>query len=296
VTGFRHNHAKWLAPTLFLVALWPIWAAAADLQPEIVTSARSMQPGEVVLLTVRHDSPISDLEGTVFQTPIMFYPTARKDVWQALLAIDLETTPGSYPLEIFVTDNDGARHHRLQALQVLDKQFPTRHLTVPERFVVPPESVLQRIREEAEEVAALFDDWSSEKFWEGPFHKPVPGVMISAFGKRNIMNGQPRSPHSGVDLRAAQGTPVKAPNAGRVVLAKELYFAGKTVIIDHGLGLYSYLAHLSRIDKSVGDQVEKGEVVARSGATGRVSGPHLHWTIRIGKSRVDPLSLLHLLD
>jgi murein DD-endopeptidase MepM/ murein hydrolase activator NlpD len=295
--GVRDSYGfEWLLPVLLLAVLVILPAGGFDAQPEITTSARSMQPGEVVLLTVRHGSPISELEGTAFDAPIMFYPTPSDDVWQALVPIDLNAEPGEYPLEIFVTGQDSARHHRLQTWKVLDKQFPTRHLTVPEQFATPPESVMQRIREESAEVAAIFENWSNDRFWEGAFVKPVPGIMISAFGKRNIINRQPRSPHSGVDLRAAQGTPVKAPNAGRVVLAKELYFAGNTLIIDHGLGLYSYLAHLSRFEKSVGDQVEKGEVVARSGATGRVSGPHLHWTIRIGKARVDPLSLLKVLE
>jgi murein DD-endopeptidase MepM/ murein hydrolase activator NlpD len=286
---------SWLALALLLTTPWSV-EGGYDVQPQVIPSARSMHPGEAVLLTVRHSSPLRALNGSLFDTPILFYPSDRDDLWHALVGIDLETPPGSYPLEITVTDHDGIEHHRLQTLKILDKQFPTRHLTVPEKFVTPPKSVQRRIKEEAAEVAAIFESPGAEKLWEGSFLKPVPGVMISAFGKRNVMNGKPRSPHSGVDLRAAQGTPVKAPNAGRVVLAKELYFAGNTVIIDHGLGVYSYLAHLSRIDKSAGDQVERGEIIARSGATGRVSGPHLHWTIRIGKSRVDPLSLLKVLE
>ena len=117
----------------------------------------------------------------------------------------------------------------------------------------------------------------------------------SAFGARSIFNGQPRSPHGGADFLSAAGTPVKAPNAGRVALARDLYFTGNTVVIDHGLGLFSLFAHLSAIDVQAGAAVGTGDVVGRVGATGRVSGPHLHWTVRAGGARVDPLSLLEVL-
>ena len=120
----------------------------------------------------------------------------------------------------------------------------------------------------------------------------MPG---SNFGTRSIFNGEPRAPHAGVDYRGAVGTPISAPGAGRVVLAEPLFFTGDTVIVDHGLGLYSLLAHLSRIDVAAGQTVERGERVGLLGATGRVTGPHLHWTVRLGAARVDPLRLLALL-
>ena len=120
----------------------------------------------------------------------------------------------------------------------------------------------------------------------------MPDPANSAFGTRSILNGQPRSPHSGADFRSAAGTPIKAPNAGRVVLAGDRYFTGNTVIIDHGLGLFSLFAHLSEVSVKEGDSVQSGEVVGKVGATGRVTGPHLHWSVRLSGARVDPLSLL----
>jgi murein DD-endopeptidase MepM/ murein hydrolase activator NlpD len=110
-----------------------------------------------------------------------------------------------------------------------------------------------------------------------------------------VFNGQPRNPHSGADFLSPSGTPIHAPNAGRVMLARELYFSGNTVVIDHGLGLFSLLAHLSAIDVHEGDRVAADQVVGRVGATGRVTGPHLHWAVRAGAARVDPLSVLALL-
>src|SRR5207253_1114123 len=114
------------------------------------------------------------------------------------------------------------------------------------------------------------------------------------FGHRRIFNGQPRAPHAGADLRASTGTPIHATNRGRVVLAKNLFFTGNTVIIDHGLGIYTLYAHLSRIDVRVSQMVDEDEVLGLAGATGRVTGPHLHWGARIQGARVDPFSLLSI--
>ena len=111
----------------------------------------------------------------------------------------------------------------------------------------------------------------------------------SGFGKRSVYNGKPRSPHTGTDLRAAKGTPVKAPNNGRVVLVKDLYFAVNTVIIDHGLGLFSLYAHLSSLGVSVSDQVEQGDELGRSGETGLAGGDHLHFALLVGGTYVEPL-------
>jgi murein DD-endopeptidase MepM/ murein hydrolase activator NlpD len=124
---------------------------------------------------------------------------------------------------------------------------------------------------------------------------PVPGVPGSNFGSRSIFNGEERAPHAGVDFRGATGTPVRAPAGGRVVLAEDLFFTGQTVVIDHGLGLYSLLAHLSRLDVAPGQAVAQGDTVGLLGATGRVTGPHLHWTVRLNGARVDPLRVVALL-
>jgi murein DD-endopeptidase MepM/ murein hydrolase activator NlpD len=155
--------------------------------------------------------------------------------------------------------------------------------------------VLARIQKESETVRAIFDVVSSERYWAGPFGLPVPGPPISEFGKRSVYNGQPRSPHAGTDFAGATGTPVKAPNAGRVVLAASLYYSGNTIILDHGQGLYSYFGHLSAFSAREGDMVAAGDVVGRVGATGLVTGPHLHWSVRLAGTRVDPLSLVDVL-
>jgi murein DD-endopeptidase MepM/ murein hydrolase activator NlpD len=132
----------------------------------------------------------------------------------------------------------------------------------------------------------------SSNTWEAPFVAPAEGRVSSNFGVRSIFNGQPRSPHGGIDYSGAVGAPVAAPAGGLVALAEDLFFTGNTVVIDHGLGLYSLLAHLSEFAVRAGDRVERDQIVGRVGATGRVTAPHLHWTVRLNGARVDPLSLL----
>jgi murein DD-endopeptidase MepM/ murein hydrolase activator NlpD len=165
---------------------------------------------------------------------------------------------------------------------------------VDEAFVNPPAAEQERIAQEAKELAALWEASVDSRLWTGAFVRPVPQAANSAFGSRSILNGLPRSPHGGADFASPAGTPIKAPNAGRVVLAKALYYTGNTVVIDHGLGLFSLFAHLSATDVSAGATVAAGQRVGLVGQTGRVTGPHLHWAVRLNGARVDPLSLLNM--
>ena len=180
-------------------------------------------------------------------------------------------------------------------LVVLAKEFPTRRLQVDDAFVRPPANVLGRIEEEAQELDRLWTTSTPARLWTDSFVRPVPQAANSAFGTRSVFNGESRSPHGGADFASPAGTPVEAPGAGRVVLARSLYYTGNTVVIDHGLGLVSVLAHLSSIAVHEGDPVAATQVIGRVGATGRVTGPHLHWSVRAGGARIDPLSLLAVL-
>jgi len=245
-----------------------------------------------MLLTVNLEEPVLSLTGQAFGNEIHFFPTDDLTVWQALIGVDVEVEAGEYTIEMTVVDPMGEQARHCHTLEINEKTFPTRYLTLPKKFVDPPESVQRRIAAEAEEMKQIFLTVSDKRLWDGTFIRPVPGKVISAFGKRSVLNGQPRGRHSGVDLRAPMGTPVKAPAAGLVVLAKELYFSGNCVIIDHGLGLYSIMAHLSEFRVKPGDMVERGQVVALSGKSGRVEGPHLHWSVRLCNARVDPMALL----
>jgi murein DD-endopeptidase MepM/ murein hydrolase activator NlpD len=257
--------------------------------------ARSLQPGEVVILTMESPRPLRDVRLRAFDRSFPCFETADPLKWSGLIGIDLDTKPGQYVVSVTARDADGKAVAVEYPLTVAPKTFATRKLTVDERYVSPPREALARIQKESERVRALFDAVSPERYWTGPFVLPVPGRPISEFGKRSVYNGQPRSPHAGTDFAGATGTPIKAPNGGRVVLAANLYYSGNTIILDHGHGLYSYFGHMSAFSAHEGDAVAAGDVVGKVGATGLVTGPHLHWSVRLAGARVDPLSLIDVL-
>ncbi len=263
---------------------------------EISHRFRTLQPGEVVLISAASDQPLKSLEGRIFEKTFHFYPDSNSTLWSGLIGIDLDIPADLYRLNLQGVTLTGSRFDQDHDLRVSEKEFPTRHVTVEQKYVDPPSEELERIRQESRRVKEIFATVSPERIWKGPFLLPVPGTTTSGFGRRSIINGRARSPHSGTDFRAEEGTPVKAPNAGRVVLVSNLYFSGNTVIVDHGQGLYSYFAHLSRFATEEGERVVAGKIVGHVGATGRVTGPHLHWTVRLNRSRVDPLSLIAVLS
>ena len=271
-----------------------ICLSAAEPTLEIGHRARSVQPGEVVVLEVRSSEPAVTVRATAFGSTIRFFPDPTAGVWRGVVGIDLETAPADYPVAVRASLANGETARTAYVLSVVPKEFPTRHLSVNPSFVNPPAEVIDRIQREAARQAEIFQTSTTERHWEGGFLRPVPGDSTSSFGRRSVYNGEPRSPHSGTDFRAGRGTPIAAPNAGTVVLADDLYFSGNVVIIDHGWGLYSYFAHLSSVDVEEGETVERGQQVGQVGATGRVTGPHLHWTVRLNDARVDPLSLMTL--
>jgi murein DD-endopeptidase MepM/ murein hydrolase activator NlpD len=191
--------------------------------------------------------------------------------------------------------DDGRKRVASEPVIVGAQHYPTTELQVEERYVeLSPEDQARADREGAE-TTAIYDTFTPERFWTEPFQIPVRGAKDGRnFGHRRVFNGQPRAPHSGADLRATTGTPIYAANRGRVVLAKNLFYSGNAVFIDHGFGLYTTYLHLSKIDVAVGDIVDRGEQLGLAGATGRVTGPHLHWGVRLLDARVDPFSLVRL--
>jgi murein DD-endopeptidase MepM/ murein hydrolase activator NlpD len=208
------------------------------------------------------------------------------------MGIDLDQPAGDY---VRTATADGGRAVGERPMTVTARKFAVRTLRVNPDFVNPPESVLARIEDESRFIQALYDNPAPERLWNATFRRPVPHQANSRFGVRSVFNGEMRNPHAGTDFLSPAGTRIRAPNAGRVVAARDLYFSGRTVIIDHGLGLFSQLAHMSRIEVAEGDMVQAGQVVGLVGATGRVTGAHLHWGLRVGTARVDALSLLALL-
>lgn len=196
------------------------------------------------------------------------------------------------PLLVRIAFADGAAaEHRIA---VMPRDWPIEQIDgVPPDTVNPPPDIAARIeREQASVAAARTRDDAREDFTQ-TFVWPVEGRISGRFGNQRVYNGTPKAPHSGMDIAAAQGTPVKAPAAGIVTFAApSLYLTGGTVVIDHGAGVSSNFLHLSRIDVQVGDRVEQGQVFAAVGATGRATGPHLHWGMNWFDVRIDPLLVL----
>jgi murein DD-endopeptidase MepM/ murein hydrolase activator NlpD len=248
--------------------------------------------GKAVQLTFPHEPGIKSLELRWQGKTVPFILT--QDNWVTVVGVDLDTKPGDHPSDMLVTMNDGRRETRAATIQVRSTRFPTTELKVEERFVQLNPRDQTRSAREAQEISKIFATVTPEILWDKPFTIPIPGGRGSNFGHRRVFNGQPRAPHNGADLRAQTGTPIQSTNRGRVVMAKDLFFTGNTVIVDHGLGIYSLYAHLSRLDVKEGAIVENGQQVGLAGATGRVTGPHLHWGIRVQGARVDPFSLVNL--
>ena len=259
----------------------------------LIAASLAVAQGQAVRLEIPHEPGLAAAHVTWGDTSIPF--VRRGDEWHAAIGVDLDTPTGEHSAPIALRFADGREAARTEVLVVEQVDFPTTRLTVEPRYVELSREDQARADRESRETAAIYATLTPEPMWEEPFAVPVPGTTGGRnFGHRRVFNGEARAPHSGADLRAATGTPIHASNRGRVVLAKDLFFSGNAVFLDHGLGLYTVYLHLSEIDVAPGDVVERGQVIGLAGATGRVTGPHLHWGARILDARVDPVSLLEL--
>jgi murein DD-endopeptidase MepM/ murein hydrolase activator NlpD len=273
-------------------------AALPQTASELTVSvhSRTIQPGAVVRLDVSCTCKASGRPASVrvFDREIPLVPIRDGAAWSGLIGVDLETAPGTYPVQIAAQSADARPLTGTHPLAVAARRFPTRRLQVAPVYVEPPAAEIKRIAADTARLDALFKTTTGQAL-PGRFEAPIAAAPQDTFGARSIFNGQSRSPHTGVDFRAPTGTPIAAPAAAVVVLADDLFFTGQTVALDHGLGLISVMAHLSKIAVRVGDAVQPGDVVGEVGATGRATGPHLHWSVRLNGARVDPMSLIEVL-
>lgn len=209
--------------------------------------------------------------------------------WWAVLGIPLAATPGTYQLRV---DPGTAAASQIDVV-VTAKEYKTQHLTLKDkRKVEPNKEDLRRIEHETREIRAALASWHDAAPATFQFQLPLEAPLSSTFGLRRFFNGQPRKPHSGMDLAAATGTPIKAPAPGKVITTGDYFFNGKTVFLDHGQGLISMYCHLNRIDVKTGQVLTQGAVIGTVGQTGRATGPHLHWGVILNGAFVDPSLLL----
>lgn len=269
---------------ILLLLLWgmPAWAGTLRLDPA------SVVPGGVSWL--RYSGGAEQVSVRFAGQSLPLLPEAGGG--RRLLGVDLGQKPGRYPVSVRAVFADGHSEQLQTALVVKPVTRPVERLQLPDAMVSPKDpAVLARIDREWRQLQKLFRQRSPLRRL-ATFRRPVTDPTGSPFGLRRVLNGQPRSPHSGVDFRSPRGTPVHAPAAGRVVFAGGLYYTGRTVILDHGGGLFSIFAHLEQMDVALWTDVAAGTVLGRVGSSGRATGPHLHWSVRLAGARVDPLQVV----
>jgi len=281
-----------VALVLVILGLPPALAGdGATGGPQLLPPQGPVAQGEVARIAVQGVPAGATVAGSWQGEALGFFPLGAGE-WGALLGIDLRLAPGTYPLEVRLQAKGKTPVLWKESLQVVAKDYGVEHLQLPERMVTLDAKTLKRVKQEEARFSAVWEQQSPECYWREPFLRPVPGALLSTFGRSRVINGEPRSPHTGLDLRAAVGDPVLASNSGRVALAGDFFFHGRAVVIDHGFGLYTMYFHLSEVKVKKGERVERGAVIGLAGATGRASGPHLHWGVRLAGARVDPLALL----
>lgn len=200
----------------------------------------------------------------------------------AVVGIPLNTKPGKYYIQL-------PDKKKKYAFTVNNKKYETQYLTVKnKRKVNPTKKDIERIIKEKKIIGAVFRKWRPIKNVNTNFIIPVNGRLSSPFGLRRFFNKQPRRPHSGLDIAAKEGTPILAPAAGIISNTGDYFFNGNSVFIDHGQGLITMYCHLNKITIKQGEKVNQGDVIGHVGMTGRVTGPHLHWSVNLNNARVDP--------
>ena len=264
-------------------------------------SAPDPTQGSLLLLELRSATQaVAEIKATWDNREIPFWQEPKTDekspdLWRALLGVDLELKPENYPLALTAKTESAEAIPCSATIDVKEGTFATESLKVAPNFVEPNPEQLARAEAERQRLRAIFATITPQRLWDGSFHYPLTGVTTGGnFGKRRILNGKAGSPHGGVDFPAPAGTPVYAAQRGRVVLAEPLYFSGNTVVLDHGLGLYTFYAHFESISVQPGDLVGTGALLGKVGATGRVTGPHLHWGATVNRARTNPLQLISL--
>ena len=247
--------------------------------------------GKIVRLVVKPDHPQTTVRGRFNKQPIPFFKRGDGR-YAALIGIDMDLPPNTYRFTASWKAG-GKVVRREYPIEVVSADFPTQTLTLPKGMVDLSPKTLARVKREKGRMRDAFSQSAPERLWTGAFIAPVKGKRQGTFGRRRILNGQPRRPHTGEDITAPIGAPVAAANGGRVVLVGDFFFNGRSVVIDHGLGLFSMYFHLSEIAVKEGERVNRGGLIGRVGASGRVTGPHLHWGARLNGARIDPFSLVN---
>ncbi len=250
--------------------------------------------GSPCLFRVTPAAPLESLTGTWLEHKVFFNFDPASGTWYGVGGVGVDTPPGSHPLTLTGMTSNGERASLSQMVVVNKTVYKTIALSVPKKFTEPDAETLVRIKQEQALKQSVFERVSEEREWAGRFTAPVKTTTSEEFGTQRTFNRVRQSIHQGLDYRAPSGTPVAALNSGMVVLARGLFFEGNCVVIDHGQGLMTIYMHFSEIRVEEGSHVRSGQVIGLSGATGRVTGPHLHVAVRWQGFYLNPATMLTL--
>jgi murein DD-endopeptidase MepM/ murein hydrolase activator NlpD len=285
--------ARVLGSALVLLSLLAGYAFARSGAKATATPLTEVFQGDIVAIKIPGVG-LTAVEGRMGKAMVPFY-LRPSGYYTGLVGADLEAKPGPVTLTVKATTSTGTERDSQVMLHIKPKSFKRESFSVASEFDQLSPETLERIRNDQQQFSRAYASSTPERLWEGAFLLPVSSEVTSPFGYRRIINGTPRAPHTGVDLKAATGTPVVAANHGRVALVGDFFFSGHSAVLDHGGGLYTMYFHLAETKVEMGVPVRKGDVIGLSGMSGRVTGPHLHWGARIHGARIDPFELLNKL-
>jgi murein DD-endopeptidase MepM/ murein hydrolase activator NlpD len=269
-------------------------AASTDQVKNLFWQPNDLVQGSPAFFTVELLRPARRVSATWTGKTLSFFHTRNPRIWYALAGADLEVQPGSYPMEISAALTNGRVAHSMKKIDVGVGTFGTGEVTVPENYVEPNAQEQRQIASDQKLKDGAFAHDTPQPLWSGNFVPPVSAKPTPSFGESRLLNEEHTSTHRGTDYPVPEGTPVVAANSGTVVLATSLYYEGNCVILDHGQRFFTIYMHLKQIDVHEGDGVEKGKRLGLSGATGRVTGPHVHLGVRWNGANLDPVKLLAL--
>lgn len=300
MTGGRRaivKERRFLVAALLLASIFPVdLFPGSPPVPKGMDGQYSGKQGQILVVKVPADDMFVQVRGAFLGRTVAFFPEPRPDEpkgFVALLGLDMQDEPGTHELLVEVKSGERVRHLSYSIL-VVKETFHVEHLKLPKDKVDLDDKSLVRWKAEQEQVKEALATDSQMRLWRADFVEPVNGRRTGIFGSVRIMNGQARNPHNGEDIGAPLGTDVVATNDGVVRLTVDHLFSGKGIYLDHGLGFYSMYFHLSDVLVKEGDLVKAGQVVGKVGATGRATGPHLHWGVKLNGARVNPYALLDL--
>jgi len=276
-----------------LASACPMLAVHGGVASSLTWQPNKLVRGSAVLFQVRTPVGVRELSGKWFGRDLKFYPLQNNHGFYALAGIPVETSPGTYVLELNALRGAG-RFRLLKKVRVGPAQYPKVAITVAKQYTEPDSEQLKQVDADKQVKQTVFSKMTEAQLWKGDFQAPAEAPTSGVFGTERVFNGKVQSRHLGLDYAVPSGTPVRAINDGRVVLAQHLYFEGGFIVIDHGLGLMSLYLHLSEFKVKPGDDVLAGQVIASSGGSGRATGPHLHLAVRWQGLYLDPAGVLRL--